>query len=101
MKQDTKIEIKKLSPVENPLAPTPEFKDYKVGEDNGEVSLPVEYVAEGILEADIEVGKSVRMLRTKRNGVMTPGLFSTSPIQKIEGDKLYTQNSVYVVKQLE
>ena len=60
--------------------------------------LPVNYENEGVLLNDIEVGSSILMLRSKRNDVETPGIFQTSPVKKIEGDLIYTENSVWKVE---
>jgi hypothetical protein len=100
MKKNQKIEITKLSPTVNPAAFTPPKEGYRYGQVNDNVSLPVDYTAIGVLEEDIEVGKSIKMLRESRNGVVTPGLFQTSPIVKITGNQVSTLNSIYLIKEL-
>lgn len=97
MKKGTQIKIEKLKAVDNPLAPTPDKEDYLPGQDNGKVSLPCEYWAIGVLENDIEIGKPLVMFRSNRNGVATPGLFHTSYVTKLVGDRMHTENSVYRV----
>jgi hypothetical protein len=53
---------------------------------------------EGVLSYDIEVGKSVVVGRTKRNGVEAYGVFSTSTVTEV-GDKYFkTRNSLYLYK---
>ena len=101
MKKDQKVQLQKLKPTDNPHAPTPAKESYNYGKDNGNVSLPVDYVAVGTLLSDIEVGKPVEMFRTMRNGISLPGMFSTSPITKIDGDNFHTLNSVYKIAILE
>jgi hypothetical protein len=64
------------------------------------MSLPNNYVIEGVLDSDVEVGKMVQGIRTKRNGVEIPGYFHTSVIQKIDGDILETLNSKYKIEQI-
>jgi len=100
MKKDTEVRIVKLNAVENPVSPTPDMKDYIPGQDNGPVSIPVAYEITGTLNDDIEVGKGISALRTTRNGVRALGLFTTSPVTKIEGDLVSTNNSVYRVTTL-
>jgi hypothetical protein len=97
MKKGIQIKIEKLSPVHNPAAPTPDRKGYVAGQDNGPVSLPIDYWAIGVLENDVELDKPLVMMRTNRNGVMTPGLFHTSYVKRIEGNLLHTENSIYRV----
>ena len=61
------------------------------------------YWAKGELIADIEVGSPIRMWRTSRarqNPEESPtvnglGLFTSSPVQKIEGNLIYTKNSIW------
>jgi hypothetical protein len=61
-------------------------------------SIPVEYNLEGILSFPIEVGESVIVQRTKRNGVEAYGMFSTSRVTEV-GDKYFkTRNSLYLYK---
>jgi hypothetical protein len=101
MKKDIKVELKKLKSVENPFAPTPKMEDYKPGQDNGFVSLPTDYTAEGTLEQDIIVDQPVIMHRTKRNGIESVGILITSKVKRIVGNRFYTENSVYQVTELE
>ena len=61
-------------------------------------SIPVEYNLEGVLSYDIEVGKSVVVGRTKRNGVEAYGVFSTSRVTEVGNNYFKTQNSVYSYK---
>lgn len=53
--------------------------------------------ARGVLNRPLEVGGVISMLR-EANSIHPDGcvgLFLSSPIVKIEGDKIYTQNSIY------
>ena len=97
MKKNQKVIIKKLSATGNPLVPTPPMEGYVAGQDNGPVSLPVEYTLKGILLKDVEVGHSVEVWRGERNGVVMQGYFNTSPVVKVEDNKFHTQNSVYEI----
>lgn len=97
MKQGQQITFQKLAAAPNALVPTPEFDAYKQGQDNGQVSLPVDYTLKGSLIDDVIVGKSVRILRTERNGVKAAGLTTTTPVKKIVGNKIHTSNSVYLM----
>lgn len=92
-----KIKIKKIAAVEGGL-PAIEFDKYVPGTDQTVAenkSLPIEYEIEGELLNPIEVGKSVKVFRTKRNGVEASGMFSTSPIVNFNDTQFVTANSVY------
>lgn len=92
-----KVKITKLGSVENPVYPTPNFNEYTPGEDNGNVSLPVEYWLEGYFMNEPVVGSSVLVNRTSRNGVACGGSFFTSKVTKITDTGFETQNSIYQV----
>jgi len=96
-----KVKITKLGAVENPVVPTPNFNQYKPGEDNGDVSLPTEYWLEGYLLNEPTVGSSVLVQRTSRNGVECSGSFFTSKVTEITDYGFKTQNSIYRVDVLE
>lgn len=96
-----KVKITKLGSVENPVVPTPNFNEYKQGENNGNVSLPTEYWLEGYLLNEPTVGSSVLVQRTCRNGIECSGSFFTSKVTKITDNGFETQNSVYRVDVLE
>lgn len=95
MKQNDRIKLEKIEAHPTPRYPTPESKDYIPGQDNYGKSLPVGYTMEGVLLADIQIGKSLYMLRYKRNDVPAVGEVSTSAIEAINGDILLTKNSMY------
>ena len=90
----------KLAAVPERAALTPAWEGYKPGQDNGDVSLPVDYTAEGYLAEDIKIGQCIVLNRTKRNGVITPGILTTSALQNLEGNRAETQNSVYIVEEI-
>lgn len=91
------VRIKKLSPSKNPRYPTPEMANYKVGQflGNEGLSIPVDYEIEGVLMADIVIGCSVIVYRTKRNGVECDGLFHTSKVVFLNENGFETENSIY------
>lgn len=64
-------------------------------------ALPVDYKNEGVLLSDIEPNNPIIMARSKRNGIEVSGIFQTSPIKKIEGSLIYTQNSVWEIEVVE
>lgn len=65
------------------------------------LALPVNYWIHGYLMNPIAVGTPIEVLRTVRNGVETNGIFLSSPISKIDGDKLHTSNSIWQIEVLE
>jgi hypothetical protein len=89
------IRIKKLAAISNPASPTPDKESFKPGQDNGPVSLPVDYEIEGNLKYPIEQGRQVLVDRTKRNGVVMPGFFATSPVTSMSDTHFTTLNSQY------
>lgn len=90
-----KVKITKLRQADNALYDTPPIHDYLMGEDNGNVSLPINYWLEGYLTEELIVGKSLTVSRTNRNGVEIGGLFVTSTVTEITSDGFKTLNSVY------
>lgn len=64
-------------------------------------ALPIPYTVEGSLLSQIRPNIRIVMLRTKRNDVERDGIFTSSPIKRIEGDKIYTENSVWQIEVLE
>lgn len=101
---DVQVRLTKHAACKNPVTPTPEMRDYRTGEDNGDVSLPTNYSVEGTLIPPLKAGFPLNILRSKRNGVVCSGYTSTSPIQRIdEGNGklvLTTQNSIYTLEYL-
>lgn len=92
------IVIKKVAAVAGGYAPM-ENDAYIPGTGNNikeNKSLPIEYTIEGNLIDPIEIGKSVCVLRTKRNGVEATGFFQTSAVTEILKNTFKTNNSVYI-----
>ena len=94
------IKLTKLAAVPERAALTPGWEGFKPGRDNGDVSLPIDYTAEGYLAEDIKIGQCIVLNRTKRNGVTMPGILTTSPLQGLEGNRAETKNSVYTIEEL-
>ena len=94
-----KIYIEKLAEVPGGL-PARSMDEHIMGKPNYDnySSIPIEYNLEGVLSYDIEVGKSVVVGRTKRNGVEAYGVFSTSRVTEVGNNYFKTKNSVYSYK---
>ena len=90
-----KILIQKIGAMPDALFPTPKSEDYIPGQDNGDVSLPIEYTIEGDLIENIEVGYPVSVWRSKRNGVEAPGYFKSSKVTMKTENTFNTLNSQY------
>lgn len=90
-----KVKISKVAHLEDAIHDAPPIYDYVAGEDNGNVSLPVEYYLEGFMHEAPTVGRPLIVLRTSRNGVEIGGLFTTSTVTEITEDGFKTLNSVY------
>ena len=92
------IYIEKLAEVSDGL-PARSMEEHIDGQYQGDShSIPIEYNLEGVLSYDIEVGKSVVVGRTKRNGVEAYGVFSTSRVTEVGNNYFKTMNSVYSYK---
>ena len=94
-----KIYIEKLAEVPGGL-PARSMDEHIMGKPNYDnySSIPIEYNLEGVLSYDIEVGKSVVVGRTKRNGVEAYGVFSTSRVTEVGNNYFKTKNSLYLYK---
>ena len=101
MKKNQKVQIRKLTSTGNPLAPTPPKEGYQFGKLNHHVSLPNDYTAKGVLIEDVEVGKDIVISRSNRNGVEIEGIFHTTPVVEIKGNKIHTKNSIYEITEIE
>jgi hypothetical protein len=100
-----KVRVKKLSPVANPDAPTPDWDEYVPGTMNGFVSLPVDYTLEGTEAKEPTINEVYMIARTKRNDVETVGRFTSSlvteVIRKPDGTQIVkTKNSIYIVEEI-
>jgi hypothetical protein len=92
------IYIEKLAEVSGGL-PARSMEEHIDGQYQGDShSIPVEYNLEGILSFPIQVGESVIVQRTKRNGVEAYGVFSTSRVTEVGNNYFKTKNSVYSYK---
>jgi hypothetical protein len=104
MNKSAYVRIRKLAASANPAAPTPDMKDYRLGEENPGLSLPVDYEIEGELRHDIAVGQPISALRYKRNGVEVTGIFASSAVvsitQSATSNIVATANSIYLVDTL-
>ena len=94
------IRIKKIAAQFDAPYSTPLWEDYTPGTDNGNVSIPLEYWIEGILQAPIEVGYAVNVLRKIRNGVEVGGWFQTSIVIAMTDKTFDTKNSRYSYEQI-
>jgi len=103
MKKKPYVKISKIGIAPNAAYPTPAAEKYIPGEDNGAVSLPINYTVEGYLVSPIKETQHITVQREKRNGVPIAGFFSTSEVEKITkiNETNYvveTLNSVYTVE---
>jgi hypothetical protein len=96
-----KVRITKLSAVTNPICPPAEPNEFVYGTSGipGK-SLPIDYTVEGYLMEPITVGHEIWVDRRKRNDILFPGEFLTSRVVKVENNKVFTQNSEYLVEEL-
>lgn len=100
------IKLEKIAVVKNPAVETARWHEYNLGSGDNEKSPPVEYWITGYINEIPQIGKSISVGRTSRNGVDITGLFHSSPIAKIKkiNDKkslLFTRNSVYCIEYID
>lgn len=58
------------------------------------------YWLQGILVQELKIGKTIKVLRHTRNGIKMTGIYESTPLTKIDGDKFYTQNSIWKIEQV-
>jgi len=106
MKKGNDVRITKFAESENPKFTSADIRNYKHGEENEGVSLPIDYWIEGTLLESVDEGRHIVVDRRIRNGVSMPGIFRTSRVTKIEKsgagicDVVETQNSKYMIEVL-
>lgn len=75
--------------------------NYPYGQACDSHSLPVDYCAEGWLLGTPALGRPVRVLRVRRNGVAAVGCFGTTVVTEILGRHHFgTANSIYVWEEI-
>lgn len=94
-----KIVIQKISEAPGAKYPAAKPEEYNYGKLNP-TSIPVDYTVEGILITNIEIGKSVIILREKRNGIPIEGFFRSSAVTEIGAGYFKTTNSIYKVQKI-
>ena len=91
------IRLTKIAAAPSPRTPSATSDTYLYGGENL-LSLPVEYWLEGILLAPPQIGESLQVDRRIRNGVTACGFFESTPITAIDGDRVTTLNSIYLIE---
>jgi hypothetical protein len=98
------VRVRKIGAVAKPVSPSAEWSRYILGEDNGDVSLPIEYELEGHAMADPVLNKPYIIACNKRNGVVCDGIFTSTPIKSITttgyGQIIETANTIYTIHHL-
>jgi hypothetical protein len=61
------------------------------------MSMPIHYVMDGYLLHSLRPKGIILLRRYVRNGVVRRGIFRSSPIRRIEGDLIETENSIWRV----
>src|ERR1035438_5488132 len=90
------VTIQKTGITDDPLIASATWDEFKPGGPNTK-SLPEGYTMTGILHNEPQVGQPLMLLRQTRNGVPALGIFTSSVITKIEGNKIWTLNSIYTI----
>ena len=99
------VRVTKLGEISNAPYKAGDFSSYKIGEENQNESLPIDYYVVGYMTEFPEIGKSFSMDRYIRNGFHALGTLTTSPVlstQNLGQEIMYfaTANSVYKVEEL-
>ena len=96
-----RIRVSKVAEVATGLPANPKGAHVDGQVQNQNFSLPLEYTIEGNLLRPMKVGEAVWVDRDTRNGVKTPGTFTTSTVTEVTATQFKTRNSVYNYKVLE
>lgn len=93
------VRIQKLSPTTSPINPPADPASYAYGQlsETGQ-SFPVGYTMEGWLICHPELDERVVLLRRKRDGLVSLGVFRSTRVTKVEEGYFWTQNSVYRIE---
>jgi hypothetical protein len=95
------VKITKIAEAPKAKYKSADWRTYKNGEQNKNLSLPIEYWCEGALLRPIEVGHPIVLARRTRNGIEMLGTMMTSEVVSIDGDQATTTNSIYKIEYLE
>lgn len=93
------VKITKLGIPENPRHATASETEYVYGQSNLK-SPPIDYWLTGSLMEEPKVGSILYVARDTRNGVKAEGFFTSSTVTKIEENKYYTLNSIYIIEDI-
>ena len=100
MKSGNLVKLTKINTAQTPVvASCVSDKLYEHGVEN-DTSPYTGYTLKGYLLQDITVGKGMVVDRISRNGVSTPGLFTSSVVESIDLNnmQIFTANSVYKIE---
>lgn len=86
MRQGIRVKLTKL---EGEVAPRSE---------SHRVNPNIGYTLDGVLLTDIGIGSAIKVWREHRNGVASAGIFTSSPIQAIDGYNIKTMNSIWRIE---
>ena len=95
-----KVELTKLRATPGAEVQPGNWNTYECGAENNGASLPVDYVLTGFLLEPVQLGKTVRILRTTRNGVSLIGRFESTVVVQISDEGFWTRNSIYRLRRL-
>lgn len=90
------VRVTKIDKTENALHETSSREEWQHGQKNLKSPF-VGYWLEGNLLTPMSVGGVLWVDRKVRNGESVEGYFRSSPIIKIDGKEVHTNNSVYLV----
>lgn len=85
-----------ISPRPDVPAAPPGLEDQPA--DSPHHSLPLDYEMEGDLLEPLQIGRTIRLRRYRRNHVKIDGNFESTPIVAIREPFVETRNSIYLVK---
>lgn len=91
------VRIEKIAAVPEAVVPPGDPATYCYGVVNSEASLPIGYWLCGTFRSEPAVGERMVVDRNVRNRIVRKGVFTSSVVVRIEGDRVWTANSVYHV----
>jgi hypothetical protein len=92
-----KVKLTKVAAAFKPEVETAAWTEYRPGQQDNVKSLPVDYTIIGYLLKPLVEGTQIVIFRIERNDVNTPGEFVSSEIVHVDGNTIYTRNSVYLI----
>lgn len=99
-----KVKLTKIKESADPLYSAAKWADWKFGDENPGVSIPIDYELTGELLRIPKIDEPIIISRESRNGVAVSGFFRSSRVKSIakknKFDIIETENSIYKMEKI-